>query len=101
MNSRAFSSWQARIILMLVLLVNIGLASDFESQSTGVKAADLQLDPNMQQTWERTDKPIADGLVSRSWLWGPKPLYILEEPYNQGNRLVAYYDKGRMEVNKP
>ena len=27
--------------------------------------------PAFARTWERTDKPVADGLVSRTWVWGP------------------------------
>ena len=30
-------------------------------------------DPAFQATWERTDKPVADGTVKRSFYWGPAP----------------------------
>jgi hypothetical protein len=88
------------VFLLLVLVCALMLGS---SQRTTVAAplAALQLDPNMQATWARTDLPVARGEVTRSWMWGPQPLAILQEPYNGGQRLVAYFDKGRMEVNNP
>jgi hypothetical protein len=64
------------------------------------------LDPAMVALWERTDLPVADLTVSRSWLWGPRANHILFEPYagdslDDGQRLVAYFDKSRMEINDP
>jgi hypothetical protein len=60
-------------------------------------------------TWARTDKPVADGQVERTWMWGPKNnTPIMTEPYfeasyegQSGERAVQYFDKARMEVNKP
>lgn len=60
---------------------------------------------HFQRTWERTDKPVADQSVSRTWMWGPEansPL-ILEE-YEEspgGQRVVQYFDKSRMEITNP
>ncbi len=54
--------------------------------------------------WNRTDKLVADGGVSRSWLWGQTPLNVRNEPYvgsPSGQRLVQYFDKSRMEINNP
>ncbi len=54
-------------------------------------------------TWERTDKPVADGVVSRSWIWGPQAISdIASESYVEapgGIRTVQYFDKARMEDN--
>ena len=62
-------------------------------------------DDAFQQTWERTDKPVADGNVSRTWMWGPEPYTEgMMEPYADspgGERLVQYFDKSRMEINNP
>ncbi len=59
----------------------------------------------MYDTWYRTDGPINDGVVSRTWLWGVEdPLAYAYEPYVQtehGMRLVYYYDKSRMEITQP
>src|SRR3954454_14046373 len=55
-----------------------------------------------QQVWSRTDSLVANGLVSRSWLWGPSPGQVRSEPYSGapgGTRTVQYFDKARMEVN--
>ncbi|CAN5558816.1 hypothetical protein BH23CHL2_BH23CHL2_28170 [soil metagenome] len=58
-----------------------------------------------QRTWERTDKPIIDGIVSRSWNWGPEGISNeVTEPYMEspdGVRQVQYFDKSRMEINDP
>jgi len=61
-------------------------------------------DPTFRKLWEASDRDIATGRVSRSWLWGPQPFAVKYEPYAQapgGVRLVQYYDKSRMEINDP
>jgi uncharacterized protein YkwD len=61
--------------------------------------------PYFQRTWARTDKPVADGIVARTWMWGPEAnTPVLEEPYAEspgGTRLVQYFDKSRMEITHP
>jgi len=55
-------------------------------------------------TWDREDRPVAAGVVARTWVWGPEPFLMLEEPYLDaagGRRAVQYWDKSRMEVNQP
>lgn len=55
--------------------------------------------------WERTEAPVANGDARRSWLWGPEPRTVgmperyLDSPGEE--RIVQYFDKGRMEVNDP
>src|SRR5215211_4458154 len=61
--------------------------------------------PAFQSTWQRTDKLVVEGLVQRSFFWGPGPNTpgILED-YAEGQggkRLVQYFDKSRMEINDP
>lgn len=62
------------------------------------------VDP-FERTWERTDRPVASGDVSRTWMWGPEPFTEqIPEPYLDapgGERQVQYYDKSRMELNDP
>lgn len=56
------------------------------------------------RVWQRADQPVATGNAPRSWLWGPKPLLRTNERYNEGangERLVQYYDKARMEITNP
>lgn len=61
--------------------------------------------PHFQQRWERTDKPVADMLVSRTWMWGPGGFtgavkeYYEESPGDY--RTVQYFDKSRMEITQP
>lgn len=63
--------------------------------------------PAFRDTWSRTDAPVAQGKVSRTWFWGPGPNTpgLLEQykeaPNGSGQRLVQYFDKSRMELNNP
>lgn len=56
-------------------------------------------------TWSRTDLPVRDGMVNRTWIWGPQGIFCAgPEPYENapgGVRTVQYFDKARMEVNNP
>lgn len=54
--------------------------------------------------WQRTDRPVLEGLVNRPWIWGPISFSAAFEPYAQGKnglRQVQYFDKARMEINNP
>ncbi len=61
--------------------------------------------PEFDRTWARTDKPVADGNVDRTWMWGPEAnTGAIEESYDEspeGVRTVQYYDKSRMEITHP
>lgn len=54
---------------------------------------------------DRTDGPHASGHGARTWIWGPEPIGAPRfEPYQEGpdgERLVGYFDKGRMEITDP
>ena len=59
---------------------------------------------DFQRTWERTDKPVVDLAVSRTWMWGPvdEGTNTRSESYAEapgGQRIVQYFDKSRMEDN--
>ena len=60
---------------------------------------------HFQNTWERTDRPVAEQQVSRTWMWGPEAFTgPLNEPYAEAPglfRTVQYYDKTRMEITHP
>jgi len=60
-------------------------------------------DSNFLRTWERTDKPVKEGIISRTWMWGDGPnTSMVVEQYAEapgGFRTVQYYDKSRMEDN--
>ncbi|MDI3339882.1 MAG: hypothetical protein QJR03_05045, partial [Sphaerobacter sp.] len=63
----------------------------------------------LRQVWERTDRPVREGRVSRAWVWGPAPITpLLREPGGAapaagaaGERWVQYFDKGRLEIPDP
>lgn len=65
-------------------------------------ANSLAVPPRFAEVWAVTDAAVASGAVSRTWFWGPQALAYASEPYDDapgGERVVAYYDKGRMEDN--
>jgi hypothetical protein len=55
------------------------------------------------RTWQRTDFPVQQQAVSRSWIWGPLgTAHLTTESYVEapgGQRAVMYFDKARMEDN--
>jgi hypothetical protein len=67
-------------------------------------AAPIPFDP-FQRTWARTDKPVLDGAVNRTWMWGLQTnAYLTTERYVEapdGERTVIYFDKSRMEITDP
>ncbi len=58
-----------------------------------------------QSTWQRTDDPVENGLISRTWMWGPEGFTgQMTEEYAEspgGERTVQYFDKSRMEITDP
>jgi hypothetical protein len=68
-------------------------------------AAVIEAEEAFYNTWARTDMPVSDGTVSRTWMWGPEPnTEVIAEPYAEHPiemRPVQYFDKARMEVNNP
>ena len=58
-----------------------------------------------EDTWQRTDLPVAMQQVNRTWMWGPEAFTdALREEYagSPGDgRLVQYFDKSRMEITDP
>lgn len=85
--------------------VALGLAFLLMVMAVAPVAAVIEADEAFYNTWARTDKPVADGLVQRTWMWGPEAnSEVIAEPYVEhptGERPVQYWDKSRMEVNDP
>lgn len=57
-----------------------------------------------QTTWSRTDAPVASGAAIRPYVWGQAPFAVKTERYENSpdkQRLVQYFDKGRMEITHP
>ena len=85
-----------RLLIAATILLSLAPAS-------GVTAAS-PLNSSFVSTWDRTDLPVADGQVSRSWMWGDLVASQAPEAYQSapgGQRLVVYFDKARMEINNP
>src|SRR5690606_12515473 len=58
-----------------------------------------------RRVWDRQDRAVAEQVSGRSWTWGPAPI---SEPIREvfadgpeGQRVVQYFDKSRMEINDP
>jgi hypothetical protein len=87
-------------------------------QATDFDQLDEIDNPWFFRTWARTDLPVRDGHIARTWMWAPGAFTgSLWEPYttelqNPGGdpvllsipddeREVIYFDKARMEINDP
>jgi hypothetical protein len=68
-----------------------------------VTSAEPPANEPFRRTWERTDKPVSETVVSRTWIWGPQAntpgIYEYYATAPGEERLVQYYDKSRMETN--
>ncbi len=68
-------------------------------------AGDIPIqDTSFERTWNRTDLPVAEGVVARTWVWGAARSESISEPYAEspdGRRNVRYFDKSRMEITHP
>ncbi|HUG14531.1 MAG TPA: hypothetical protein VMM78_05865 [Thermomicrobiales bacterium] len=87
----------AGLLIGLILLISALVSATTSAAPIG--------DAAFQRTWERADRPVAEGAAVRSWLWGPTAYSAaVQEPYEQspgGYRKVQYFDKSRMEITHP
>ncbi len=94
-----------RKLLRVLLLGTIFIITLAPLSNEALLAANNFADPAFSSLWSRTDELVANGLVSRTFLWGPTPgTPGLMEDYADspgGKRLVQYFDKSRMEINNP
>ncbi len=99
-----------RTVLQLLLLLASAIVPGLHLHIAQAQIAAPDWPPEWQADsaffglWSRTDGPLANGSVSRSWAWGPLPFDVANEAYAEsltGKRLVQYFDKGRMEINDP
>jgi hypothetical protein len=71
----------------------------------GAVNAEAPANDAFSRTWERTDRPVIEGAVARTWMWGPEAFTTaLDEPYTESRdaqRTVQYFDKARMEITNP
>jgi hypothetical protein len=82
---------------LLVAALALGLLPGLARATPAV----LPANDAFQRAWARTDQPVADGTVARTWMWGPQALLGRTETYNGRQRTVQYYDKSRMEMTNP
>lgn len=96
--------------LILHLVLVLGLLLLPLTALSGAAGAPPQADfapgnDHFQRTWQRTDQPVADGSVARTWMWGPQAnTPVVQETYAESPgqlRGVQYYDKSRMEITHP
>ncbi|MCC6625841.1 MAG: hypothetical protein IT340_00440 [Chloroflexi bacterium] len=95
-DQRPRRRWRLGQWLLVALVLGLGLpvASAAQESAFGALA--------FERAWRRTEAPVAAGRVSRPWLWGAAPLASLTERFDDagpsGQRLVLYFDKGRMDL---
>ncbi|MCC6628396.1 MAG: cellulase family glycosylhydrolase [Chloroflexi bacterium] len=97
------SRWSKSPLVLLTALLLVPLAG-MTPPPAPASAADGFASPLFRATWQRTDAVVEDRSVRRTWVWGPAPLNGIFEPYRQtpgGERQVQYFDKSRMEINRP
>ena len=101
-TNRAFSPRRA-VLVAATMFVILSLVT-MQLVNVTARAEEPAADA-FERTWARTDKPVSDGAVRHTWMWGPEPFTVgLWETYDEspgGQRLVQYYDKGRMEITDP
>ncbi len=88
-----------RVLLVFAIWAAVGLGIRLAINVFAAEPATTAFN----QTWQRTDDPVALGLVDRTWMWGPDGFTAaLSEEYTEGpggERTVQYFDKSRMEDN--
>ncbi len=79
-----------------------GVSNILEVHVDGGPTADITA---FTRTWQRTDEPVRQLAVTRTWMWGNEPFTgALTEAYAEApghERTVQYYDKSRMEITNP
>ncbi|NWJ46162.1 MAG: hypothetical protein HXX08_09810 [Chloroflexi bacterium] len=82
------------VVFLILLTLNMTLTVE-----AGSFAA-----PAFENTWRRPDLPVLQQAVKRSFVYGVESFYSSYEPYDEspnGQRLVQYFDKARMEITRP
>ena len=101
MSKRLQRSLSFTLALLFMLTSVLSVAAYHEDDAELHEFADSRF----ENRWARTDLPVSNLVVARTWIWGPSPYTEGRmEPYLQspgGERLVQYFDKSRMELNDP
>jgi hypothetical protein len=95
-----------RIVITICALAAIGvlLAPAMSALARPTQAPTFANDA-FARVWNRQDRAVFEGFSDRSWTWGPENLSDqMREPFREGpdgQRVVQYFDKSRMEINDP
>jgi Cu/Zn superoxide dismutase len=99
---------QKRIMMPLAIVISMLMATMSVMSVAAIHEDDGAThdfaDDDFETTWNRTDLPVQEGEVERSWIWGTIYTDGMMEEYVDSpgdERLVQYFDKSRMEINDP
>lgn len=91
-----------RVVTMVLAIVAVAVVLVPALQ---VFAAPEFADDAFARVWNRQDRAVFFQYTGRSWTWGPENISEgVMESYAEGadgERMVQYYDKSRMEINDP
>lgn len=89
----------------LAILLALGLTASIVMPAVAQEEDHFFANTSFEDRWERTDRPVIEDEIDRTWMWGPGPnTDTVLEPYLEspdGVRQVQYFDKSRMEINDP
>ncbi|MEZ4521321.1 MAG: hypothetical protein R3A46_06725 [Thermomicrobiales bacterium] len=88
----------------LAVLFMIGMIAGQLAVPVVLAGMPVSMNDEFQDTWNRTDLPVSEGEVARTWMWGPAVSDVMSEQYAEGpdgQRTVQYFDKSRMEITNP
>ncbi len=90
------------VIASMFSAVIVASADDHDTNDNDYNAHYEIASDEFYNVWKRTDLPVAEGKVHRTWMWGPGAISgLMEEQYAEGEdgtRMVQYFDKSRMEM---
>ncbi len=96
-------SLTGRPVLPLAIVAIILLAALVAPLPRAGAGAEEPASADFARAWARTDLPVRDQVVDRTWVWGPAALTPgISENYADapgGQRTVQYFDKARMEIS--
>jgi hypothetical protein len=92
-----------RLLSAFVLIASMALASvSVSAHHEGTDDYYPIATDEFWEAWERTDLPVHELVVARTWIWSPAAhTPLLTEDYvegEDGERKVQYFDKSRMEM---
>ena len=96
-NKHLAQQRRTRAVLILLGLLAAPLALLPASRAT----ADVPVDDHFAAFWARTDLPVLQGNVARTWVWGPAAISdVIEESESRdgSSSSAQFFEKGRMAL---